>query len=340
MVTDTTVNQEALAGAFAPVVRDTPETMMRKRQQMLARTIGGMPVEKDFYLAINKKELGQRWFLTTYLSQLVQGGTEEGAARTLGTAVVSFKVQNGKLFMFDVRDGTASSDTIKPELVVEAYPLVTGIKAFDDRPNASDYVLIDPSGGLNRFRMMGDGFIPIDVDVTFSQEFRRLGDGATFEQVFSGMLRAGAGDEAVPLAGTLTLGLRRYAEGEGFVPMPLPPRQHYFTSDAQIVKDEGRLTATAIKWNVAPGRAPISWAISGIAEHGAATSGAGRVRHCRRDQGGHRGLESGVRLPGAGGAPGRARRSLRSRRHQLLHLRHRSQHRRRVRQHPQQPEQR
>ncbi|HEY0706457.1 MAG TPA: hypothetical protein VGG33_06665 [Polyangia bacterium] len=56
----------------------------------------GGGVEQDFYLAISKKEPIARWFLSTRISQSDAGID----ARPIGTAVVSFKIQNGKIFMF------------------------------------------------------------------------------------------------------------------------------------------------------------------------------------------------------------------------------------------------
>jgi hypothetical protein len=65
----------------------------------------------DFYIAINKKELGKEWFLSGYLRQYYPGApVDMGAARSLGTRVVSFKVQNGKLFVFDVARNKIFSD--------------------------------------------------------------------------------------------------------------------------------------------------------------------------------------------------------------------------------------
>ena len=45
---------------------------------------------------------------------------------------------------------------LKPEYVMEAYPLVTGVKSFDRKTNSSDYVLFDPAAGNNRFTILGD----------------------------------------------------------------------------------------------------------------------------------------------------------------------------------------
>jgi hypothetical protein len=243
-----------LLGPFVPIYRNesTPKPLLAGKAE-------DAPTKEDFYLAISKKELGQRWFLSSYLTQSTFGLF----ARSLGTSVVSFKVQNDKLFIFLAEEGTATSEALKPELVLEAYPLVKGDKSFESVSNAGDYVLFDPAGGLNRFTVLGENPLPVDVTVVFSQNFRKLADGATFEQVWSGNVTAAKG--VTKVAGTLSFGLRRYAEGEGFKALPLPEQDFYFPGAPHLVKDEGRFAAYARKWNLREGQT-ITWAISGVAE--------------------------------------------------------------------------
>src|SRR5437868_3535129 len=52
---------------------------------------------EEFYIVLNKKELGQKWFLSAYMKQLFPGAVAYGAAQSLGTKVVSFKIYNGKM---------------------------------------------------------------------------------------------------------------------------------------------------------------------------------------------------------------------------------------------------
>ncbi|MET0591190.1 MAG: hypothetical protein ABW133_00720, partial [Polyangiaceae bacterium] len=85
----------------------------------------------EFYLAINRAELGNRWFMSGYLGQYYPGGVAAGAAMSLGTRVVSFRVQNGKLFLFDVDDRKKVSGTFDPQVVVDAYPIVTDYEPFN-----------------------------------------------------------------------------------------------------------------------------------------------------------------------------------------------------------------
>src|SRR6476646_3008666 len=62
------------------------------------------PADQSFYLAVNKKALGERWFLSAFLKQYFPGSVSYGAARSLGTRVVTLWVQNDKLFRFDASD--------------------------------------------------------------------------------------------------------------------------------------------------------------------------------------------------------------------------------------------
>src|SRR5262249_28353442 len=117
--------------------------------------LGADPAGQDFYLAIRKTELGKNYFLSAYMKQYFPGAVAGGAARSMGTRVVSFRAQNQKLFVFDVDATKVSSDTFDPQVLVEAYPFVANA-AFNARPHAQDYVLIDPSSGLNHFGVLGE----------------------------------------------------------------------------------------------------------------------------------------------------------------------------------------
>ena len=261
----------SLSDPFVPVYRQTPSDVMERRQALTSGTGATGITEapgQDFYLAIHKKELGSRWFMAAYLTQAAPQGEASGAARSLGTRVVSFKVQNGKLFVFNAGDHNASSDPFHPELLLEAYPIVQGYGPFERQKGSSDYVLFDPAAGLNRFRLLPDAGAPLDVDLSFSQRFRKLGDGATFEQVFSGTTRTAPQPGSVPgrVTGTLSLALRRYAEGEGYTEVAMPAREHYFRSPSRIIVDEGVTGFVAARWNIKPGGPPILWKIAPLGE--------------------------------------------------------------------------
>lgn len=227
----------------------------------------------SFYLAINRKELGQKYFLSAYLTQYFPGAVAYGAARSLGTRVVSFKVQNGKLFVFDVADTHKDSNTFDPSLIVDAYPLVTGVLSGDQ---AKNFVVFDPAAGLNQFGVVADAFaggsqpVHFKTELSYVQRFRAITDGVTFEQVFTGYADAGdpnswilGENNAFRGSGTLGIALRKYTEGKGFTPGQISQDgEFFFRSDLKLVPNTGSPTQTAAKWNIQPGMKPIKWLIS------------------------------------------------------------------------------
>jgi hypothetical protein len=237
--------------------------------------------EATFYLAIHRRELGKPWFLSAYLKQFFPGAVAYGAARSMGTRVVAFRVQNGRLFVFDVDRRHDTSDTFRPELIVDAYPILDDT-SFRALAGASDYFLFDPAAGLDQFGVVGDWAASsaserLAVELSYTQRFRALADGATFERVFVGygeVADSGSASRGEPnvfrASGTLGIGLRRYAEGVGFESIELQPpgtpnpkvREHYFRSHPSIVVNTGRTTQWAVKWNIQSGMKPIRWLIS------------------------------------------------------------------------------
>ena len=225
---------------------------------------------EHFYVAVHKSQLAQRWFLSAYLTQWHP--SENLPVHSLGTRVVSFRVQNGKLFVFDATDGATWSDVLDPSVVVEAYPVVTDYAPFNALAGSSNYVLFDPAAGLNRFDVVGDSFAAsywarFQVDLTYLQRFRPLADGVSWEQVFTGYTEVpGPGilgwDQPFRGSGTMSVALRRYAEGPGFTPSELTSRRHFGSSNVQYVPNAARLKQYAVKWNLKPGMAPIPWRIS------------------------------------------------------------------------------
>jgi hypothetical protein len=75
------------------------------RRQSLGTSAVPGKADESFYVAINNKELDRRYFLSAFMKQAFHGGVQSGAAGTLGTLMVTVRVQNGKLFVFDAQDG-------------------------------------------------------------------------------------------------------------------------------------------------------------------------------------------------------------------------------------------
>jgi hypothetical protein len=252
------------------------------RRMLVSAPVDAFEPDSTFYLAINKKELGQRWFLSAYLKQFFPDAVLAGAAQSLGTRVVSFKLQNDKLYVFDVDDRKQSSDTFGQDVIVDAYPVIDPAKV--GAPKAlKDYVLVDPSAGLNRFGVVADGFgsgqLGFDrftVELAFSQRFRQLKDGATFEQAFTGYTEHprpqvnGIDPNYFRASGILGMALRRYAEGPGFSESFGTDTPFYFESQPRLVPNTGGPDHPLAKWNVHPGMTPIKWLISPRAKAGSA----------------------------------------------------------------------
>jgi hypothetical protein len=250
---------------------------LRQKALRAAGVIDQYGTGDDFYLAINKRELGaaKQWFLSAYLKQFFPGAVSGGAARSLGTRVVSFRQQNGKLFVFDTGAGNKTSDTFNPDLLVEAYPVVA-YAPFDRLPGASQYVLFDPAAGMNRFSLLKDAYAggsqpdQFNVELAFSQRYRSLDDGITFEEVFAGygnLYNPSSGREANEFrsSGTLGIGIRRYAETPGYtesrVYTSADGEDLFFRGDARLVPNTGAQTQGSVKWAVSAMK-PIQWVVS------------------------------------------------------------------------------
>jgi hypothetical protein len=261
-----------LEEAFVPV----PRVLAARHKQAVAQQLHGVVDDPgtSFYLAIRRSELNQKWFMSAFLKQSHPAGVLNSAAGSLGTRVVSFKEQNGKLFVLDVDDRKKLTDIFDPEVLVEAYPVVTDHGPFNRTRGSDKYVLINPSAGLNRFGVVNDRYANIgmrfQVELSFAQHFRPLADGMSFEQVFSGYLNVPdeiAVDflESNPFrsSGTLSLSLRRYSEGTGFTPTVMPVPNYYLRGTERLIPNSGGLTEVlAAKWNIHPGMKPIRWHIT------------------------------------------------------------------------------
>ena len=267
-----------LAVARQPSPTDGVDTAV-VQQMLTSGPATAFAPDSSFYLAIHRRELGRRWFLSAYLKQFFPDAVLAGAARSLGTRVVSFRIQNGKLFVFDVDDRKQTSDTFGGDAVVDAFPLVDAAKVAPGKP-LKDYVLVDPAAGLNRFGVVDDrfggGYLgPLNrfmVELAFSQNFRDIKDGATFEQAFTGYTQLPRGNldgvetNFFRASGVLGLALRRYAEGEGFSSSPMPSIPYFFSSVPRLVPNAGEREVPVAKWNVRRGGKPIRWLISPLVQ--------------------------------------------------------------------------
>jgi hypothetical protein len=281
---DPAATESETTGSFLAIDRNARSSGDADRvRQMVAVAPGSFDPDHSFYLAINKRELAQRWFASAFLEQFSDDlpGTPLTAV-SLGTRVVSFRIQNGKLFMFDVDDRRKFSETFDADDIVDAYPIVDvdALTHLDGglRRKLDDYVVIDPAAGLNRYGVVGDaygsgalGADSFKVELAFSQNFRALEDGVSFEQAFTGYTSEPHGKidhvdtNFFRSSGVLGLALRRYKESEGFVVSRLPRPEFFLPSDPRRVPNTGKTEQMVAKWNIHPGMTPIKWLISPLA---------------------------------------------------------------------------
>ena len=259
---------------------------MLSQAQSTAAAADAFDPEGSFYLAVHRRELGKRWFMSAYLKQFFPDAVLAGAASIAGhPRRVSFKIQNGKLFVFDVDDRKQTSDTFGQDVIVDAYPMVDRGARSAARQALKDYVLVDPAAGLNRFGVVGDALRlglpgPVDrftVELAFSQHFRQLEDGATFEQAFTGYTEAaarqpGRGGVRTTSAPRACWGWPCAATARARASPRRPCRRvpHLLSVDPRLVPNTGDAEQLAAKWNIRPGMKPIRWLISPLVKKAAA----------------------------------------------------------------------
>ena len=259
---------------LVPIARDVdPDAVATRDAALETRNLSSSADhDEDFYLAIRRNQLDQKWFLSVYLKELSPFGPNPS---TLGTLIVRFREQNGKLFVFDADDRRATSDVFSPDLIIDAYPIVQSSR-FNALPGSGSYVLIDPAAGQNRFSALadlfasGDGPVRLETELSFVQAFHRFDDGASFEQIITTYAQdpIGAPGDVDPnefrLAATLGISLRRYFESREFAQVQTPERPHFFLSDPANVPNTGAVAQTPVHWAFAPGKAPVKWLISPV----------------------------------------------------------------------------
>lgn len=227
---------------------------------------------EDFYLAIRRSALQETWFFSVYMKELAPFGPNPG---TLGTKVVRFREQNGKLYMFDADNRRATSDVFSPDLIIDAFPIVESGR-FNSMPGSGGYILIDPAAGLNKFSALADLFatdpgpVRLETELAFVQGFKRYNDGASYEQVITTYADTpiGSPDDVegneFRLAATLGISLRTYSESPGYQWVAQPPATHYFLSEPYNIPNTGEVGQDPVHWGFKPGMRPVKWLISPV----------------------------------------------------------------------------
>src|SRR5262249_38683147 len=143
-------NESLIAGdVLVAIPRDVDAQTVAMRDAVLqTRSLSSnADHNEDFFLAVRRNTLEQKWFLSVYLKELSPFGPNRSP---LGSRVVRFREQNGKLFVFDADARRATSDVFSPDLILDAFPIVQS-GHFNAMPGSGSYLLIDPAAGTNRF---------------------------------------------------------------------------------------------------------------------------------------------------------------------------------------------
>ncbi|MEO8703978.1 MAG: zinc-dependent metalloprotease [Kofleriaceae bacterium] len=252
---------------LVPIARELDPALAARRAQIAPGGQRSGNTNKTFYLAVRKSALEQKWFWSVYLEQLQPFGPSPG---TLGTRVVRFRQENDKLFVFDADDRRATSDVFNPDLIIDAFPIVED-EHFHSLPGSGNYVLIDPGAGFNRFGAVADWFgaseVKMQTELSFVEDFHASSDGGRYEQIVTlySDFPIGFPDDVDPndyrMSATMSVNIRKYSEGAGYVEVPAPPVTHYFLGDPKISPNTGIVAQNAVHWNFHPGMQPIKWVI-------------------------------------------------------------------------------
>ena len=258
---------------LVPIPRELDGDAAARRQDTIARLGGGDRLRsgpsRTFYLAVRRSALEQRWFWSVYLKELQPWGPSPG---TLGTKVIRFREQNGKLYVFDADGRRATSDVFNPDLIIDAFPIVHSLH-FHSLPGSGGYILIDPAAGRNRFSALADLLardpypVPLATELSFVEGFRAAPDGGHFEQIITAYADEPIGlpgdvePNELRMAATLGHSIRRYTETPAYVPVPAPPVTHYFLGEPFNVPGTGEVAQNAVHWGFHPGMQPVRWVI-------------------------------------------------------------------------------
>ena len=161
---------------------------MLRNGQLRSLASAQLSAGESFYLAIKRTDSPTNLPLRLRRAGLPRRGPGR-SGRHRGHARGLLRIQNDKLFLFDASDINATSDVFDPTLVLEAWPIVTNSDTFNRDAEKDRYVLIDPAAGLNRFNMFADYYYQppqFHVGLSYLQNYKKLPDGMSFQQVFTG----------------------------------------------------------------------------------------------------------------------------------------------------------
>ena len=274
----------------------------------------------DFYLAIRKSALEQKWFWSVYLKELQPFGPSPGNARHARRAVPRPERQ-----ALRVRRRRSQSD----ERRVLARPHHRRVpdreqrrvqRAARQRRLRADRSIRRPQSLRRTRRLFGDstyGAVKLETELSFVQGFRPAADGGSFEQTFTAYADQPIGipgdvdNNDYRVAATVGVSLRRYTETPSYAEVPAPSNDHYFLADPINVPNTGAVKRLAVALGFPSRHAADQVGHRSRDQRHRRGPVARRRGPLRSDEARHRVVECRVRLHGVHGAA-RDRRATRS----------------------------
>ena len=314
-----------LDGAFVPIYRQMTGEIENASRALSGSDNGDAArhaaTDKHFYLAVNKKELGQRWFLSAYLSQFDPGGVDSGRRALAGHPGGLLQGPERQAVRVRRRRRQGLERHLQPRGGPGGLPHRRGLRPLRAAARRRDYVLFDPAAGLNRFRLLTGHLGARSRSSSRSRSASARSPTAPPSSRCSPASRPGCSSRAgvaltqtFRVAGTLGAGLRRYTEGEGYMPTAAAAEEHYFRSPPKLVPNTGRVIECHGRQVEHPARRQADRLDDRrLARHWVSRTPASRTStSVGGDQERHRELERGLRLPGRSRratAPARTNRS-------------------------------
>lgn len=275
---------------IAPEVSEAPEFLALDRRALgdLAEgegfrgtTIGSRELVKlagakqDFLLAIHRRSLGQRFFMSGFLDAAIPAKLPQ----SLGVRVVSFLEQNSRLYVLDQDDRKLVKADFPAQEIVDAFPIVDSYKGLWLPLLFPDYVVIDPDSALNGLSVVANPIAtwpgqvgldprPFEVLTSYSRDYHRYEDGFGFRKVLTGRTSEELNPpfpETLPSQGsaTVSIAVRKYQESPGFRKLPQLEVGRFFSSSPHAIPDAGGAFREFVAhWNLFPGMKPIRWELS------------------------------------------------------------------------------
>lgn len=219
--------------------------------------------KRDFFLAIHRRNLGQRYFLSGFLDS----AWPPKSPQSLGTRVVTFLEQNSRLYLLDADDRKIANEDFPSQELIDAFPIVESYKGISVSSLLPDYVLIDPDTALNGLLQIANPLaaepgqigvdpVPFEIEMSFTRDYQALDDGASFRKVLTG--RTEGETSLFRGSATVSVSLRKYVESPGFQRLPQLDVPRYFSSAPHAVPNHSDLAQSYVtRWNLYPGMKPI-----------------------------------------------------------------------------------